>query len=60
MNSRHILKNRALPLSVELEREVDGRFIAEIPELPGVLAYGKTRAEAVARVEALSLRMSFS
>ena len=40
---------------IELEREADGRWIAEIPELPGVMAYGKTRKDAVASVEALAL-----
>ncbi|MBC7265706.1 MAG: type II toxin-antitoxin system HicB family antitoxin [Anaerosomatales bacterium] len=44
-------------LSIELEREVDGRWIAEVPELPGVLAYGKTRDEAIAHVQALALRV---
>ena len=43
-------------LTVEIEQEDDGRFIAEIPELPGVLAYGQTKDEAVAKVEALALR----
>jgi len=42
---------------VELEKETDGRWIAEIAQLPGVLAYGKTRAEACARVQALALRV---
>jgi len=42
---------------IELEREEDGRWIAEIPELPGVMAYGKTRKDAVASVEALALRV---
>ena len=45
-----------LMLTVEIEQENDGRFIAEIPELPGVLAYGQTKKEAVAKVEALALR----
>jgi predicted RNase H-like HicB family nuclease len=44
-------------LVVELEPEEDGRWIAEVPALPGVLAYGETREEAVARVEALALRV---
>ena len=44
-------------LSVALEREDDGRWIAEVPDLPGVLAYGATREEAVAKVQALSLRV---
>ena len=44
-------------MAIEFERELDGRWIAEISELPGVLAYGETRAEAQARVEALALRV---
>ena len=43
--------------SVEVEREVDGRRIAEVVELPGVLAYGQTREEAVRRAQALSLHV---
>lgn len=43
-------------LTVEIEQEEDGRFIAEIVELPGVMAYGHSREEAVAKVEALALR----
>ena len=43
--------------AVEVEQEVDGRWIAEVPELPGVLAYGQTREEAVRRAQALSLRV---
>ena len=43
-------------LKVEIEQEEDGRFIAEIPSLPGVMAYGKSREEALAKVEALALR----
>lgn len=42
---------------VEIEREDDGRWIAEVPDLPGVLTYGGTREEAVARVQALALRV---
>ena len=44
-------------LSIEFEQEVDGRWIAEIPQLPGVMVYGVTRDEARARVEALALRV---
>ncbi|WP_169978070.1 type II toxin-antitoxin system HicB family antitoxin [Tautonia rosea] len=44
-------------LCIEVEREEDGRWIAEIAELPGVLAYGPTRSEAIARVEVLALRV---
>jgi predicted RNase H-like HicB family nuclease len=46
-----------MPLTVEVEQEVDGRWLAEVPELPGVLAYGPTRSEAVSRAEALALRV---
>lgn len=42
---------------VECEREEDGRWIAEIPELPGVLAYGTSQTEAEAKVKALALRV---
>ncbi len=44
-------------LRIETEVEEDGRWIAEVPELPGVLAYGADRARAVAAVEALALRV---
>jgi predicted RNase H-like HicB family nuclease len=43
--------------SIELEREQDGRWIAEIPGLSGVMCYGEDRDEAVARVQALALRV---
>jgi predicted RNase H-like HicB family nuclease len=42
---------------VEIEREDDGRWIAEVPELPGVLAYGSSASEAQAKVQALALRV---
>ena len=45
-----------MPLPTEIGREDDGRWLAKIPELPGVMAYGATPAEAVARVQALALR----
>lgn len=44
-------------MRLEVEREEDGRWIAEVPSLPGVMAYGATREEAVARAEALVLRV---
>ena len=44
-------------LTFEIEREDDGRWVAEVPALAGVLAYGQTRDEAIARVEALALRV---
>ena len=43
--------------TVELEQETDGRWIAEVQELPGVLCYGANREEALAKVEALALRV---
>jgi predicted RNase H-like HicB family nuclease len=44
-------------LRIEFEREEDGRWIAEIPALPGVMAYGATQDEARAKVGALALRV---
>lgn len=44
-------------MTIEIEREVDGRYIAEIRELPGVMAYGQNPQEAVANAEALALRV---
>jgi predicted RNase H-like HicB family nuclease len=43
--------------TLECEREDDGRYLAEVPELPGVLAYGKDADEAKAKAEALALRV---
>lgn len=42
---------------VDFEQETDGRWIAEIPQLPGVLVYGDTREEALSHVQALALRV---
>lgn len=44
-------------LTVEVELETDGRWLAEVPELPGVLSYGETRQEAIERAQALALRV---
>lgn len=44
-------------LTIETEREDDGRWIAEVPELPGVLTYGSTEGEAAVKAEALALRV---
>ena len=46
-----------MTFSIELECEDDGRWLAEVPALSGVLAYGADRDEAVARVQALALRV---
>ncbi|MEJ2389577.1 MAG: type II toxin-antitoxin system HicB family antitoxin [Chromatiaceae bacterium] len=43
--------------TVETEQEVDGRWIAEIVEIPGALKYGDTKEQAVAQAEALALRV---
>ena len=43
--------------TIELEREDDGRWIAEVIHLPGVMVYATTRAEALAKVQALALRV---
>jgi predicted RNase H-like HicB family nuclease len=43
-------------LKIEADREDDGRWIAEIPSLPGVIVYGATKGEARGKVEALALR----
>ena len=45
------------PLTIEVEQEEDGRWIAEVPDLPGVMAYGQSRQEAIDRIQALSLRV---
>jgi predicted RNase H-like HicB family nuclease len=42
--------------SVEVKQEMDGRWIAEVPDLPGVLTYGRSREEAVRKAQALFLR----
>jgi predicted RNase H-like HicB family nuclease len=42
---------------IELEMEDDGRWIGEVPTLPGVMAYGSTRSKALAAVQALALRV---
>jgi predicted RNase H-like HicB family nuclease len=44
-------------IRVEVEREDDGRWLAEVPALPGALAYGQTREDALAKAEALALRI---
>ena len=46
-----------MTLTIEIEREDDGRWIAEVPALPGTMCYGETREEAIARVQALALRV---
>jgi predicted RNase H-like HicB family nuclease len=49
--------SRSMNVQIELEREQDGRWFGEVPDLPGVMAYGGTCEEAIARVNALALRV---
>lgn len=46
-----------MKLSIECERETDSRWLAEVPELPGVLVYGSSADEAMAKAEVLALRV---
>ena len=48
---------KRMSFAIKLEQETDGRWIAEVPDLPGVLAYGATERAAIAAVEALALRV---
>ena len=45
------------PLQVEIEREEDGRFLASVPDLPGVMAYGETEESALRRAKAIALQV---
>ena len=45
------------PIRVEVEREADGRFLASVPDLPGVMAYGVSQEEAVRRVKSIALQV---
>jgi predicted RNase H-like HicB family nuclease len=45
------------PIRVELEREEDGRILASVPDLPGVMAYGAGKEEAVRKVKAIALQV---
>ncbi len=42
---------------LEIDREEDGRWIVEVPDLPGVMTYGRTRDEAISKAKALALRV---
>ncbi len=55
--SKSVSGETGLKFQIELDREEDGRWIAETATLPGVMAYGKTKQEAVATVKALALRL---
>lgn len=45
------------PLQVDIEREEDGRFLASLPDLPGVMAYGETEESALRRAKAIALQV---
>lgn len=45
-----------MDLEIELDREVDGRWIADVPALPGVLVYGQTKEEAIIQAKTVALR----
>lgn len=45
------------PIRVEVEREDDGRILASVPDLPGVMAYGETHEDAVRKVKAIALQV---
>jgi predicted RNase H-like HicB family nuclease len=58
--SHHGLPTRSKEVTgvnIEVEREEDGRWIADVPDLPGVMVYGQSREEAICRVKALALRV---
>jgi len=54
---KHAARAKTFDLKVEFSREEDGRWIADIPALPGVTVYGRTRKKALASAEALALRV---
>jgi predicted RNase H-like HicB family nuclease len=47
----------AHPLQIEVEREDDGRMLASVPELPGVMAYGATQEEAIPKAKTIALQL---
>ena len=49
--------NMSMIFTIEFEEETDGRWIAEVAEIPGAMVYGSTRDEASAKVQALALRV---
>ena len=49
--------NRNMRLRIEVEEETDGRWIADIPDLPGVMAYGESKDASLKKVGALALRV---
>lgn len=56
-HNKEPLWRATMDLTIETEQETDGRWLAEVPELPGVLAYGETASEAMSKAEILALRV---
>jgi len=52
-----VAHNQSMSIAIELEREDDGRWLAEVPALPGVMAYGASKDEALRAVQTLALRV---
>ncbi len=52
-----VVKFNGVTYTVQIDREPDGRWLADIPSLPGVMCYGGDRDEAIAKVQALALRV---
>lgn len=52
-----VTKHAPKVFAVDFDREEDGRWIADVPELPGVMAYGDSKEDALAKVQALALRV---
>ena len=48
---------RTQPLRIEIDREEDGRILASVPDLPGVMAYGETEEDAVRKVQSIALQV---
>jgi predicted RNase H-like HicB family nuclease len=49
--------DRIQPLRIDIDREEDGRFLASLPDLPGVMAYGETQAEATRKAKSVALQV---
>ncbi|MFO8010198.1 MAG: type II toxin-antitoxin system HicB family antitoxin [Dehalococcoidia bacterium] len=50
-------KNIGGKMQIEIDQETDNRWIAEVPELPGVMVYGESRSEAISKAQTLALRV---
>jgi len=57
MSKTTVYYDGTTPMRIEIDRENDGRWIAEVSDLEGVMAYGESREQAVAKAESLALRV---